>query len=123
MERCRSAGGCEWLSDNGSSYIARGTIDFAKDIGLRACRTPYRSPQNNGMAEAFVKTFRRDYVSIHRTPDAVSVLDHLPAWFADYDAVYLHSSSRYRSPNEFRHDQINLAFRIHRGNYSVAHLA
>jgi len=96
---------CEWMSDNGSGHIARDTIDFAKDIGLRACRTPYRSPQSNGMAETFVKTFKRDYVSIHRTPDAVSVLDHSPAWFADYNAVHPHSSLRYRSPNEFRHDQ------------------
>ncbi len=75
------------------------------------------------MAEAFVKTFKRDYVSIHRTPDAVSVLDHSPAWFADNNAVHPHSSLRYRSPNEFRQDQINLPVRIHRGNYSVAHPA
>jgi len=36
----------QWLSDNGSGYIARETRAFAHDIGLIACRTPYRSPQS-----------------------------------------------------------------------------
>jgi len=52
----------QWLSDNGSGYIARDTRAFAADIGLIPRRTPYRSPQSNGMAESFVKTFERDYV-------------------------------------------------------------
>jgi len=55
----------QWLSDNGSGYIAKETREFAGDIGLIACRTPFRSPQSNGMAEAFVKNFKRDYVSVN----------------------------------------------------------
>jgi putative transposase len=56
------------LCDNGSGYIARETRAFARDIGMIACRTPYRSPQSNGMAEAFVKTFKRDYFAVNPTP-------------------------------------------------------
>jgi len=52
----------EWFSDNGSCYTATETISFAKDMGFISCFTPVRSPQSNGMAEAFVKTFKRDYV-------------------------------------------------------------
>ena len=33
------------------------------DIGMEPRSTPVRSPQSNGMAEAFVKTFKYDYVS------------------------------------------------------------
>jgi len=33
-------------------------------------RTQYRSPQSHGMAEEFVQTFRRVYISINPTPDA-----------------------------------------------------
>jgi transposase InsO family protein len=52
----------EWLSDNGSCYTATETISFAKDMGFISCFTPVRSPESNGMAQAFVKTFKRDYV-------------------------------------------------------------
>jgi putative transposase len=37
---------------------------MARDIGLEPRTTPVRSPQSNGMAEAFVKTIKRDYVSV-----------------------------------------------------------
>jgi putative transposase len=48
----------EWLTDNGSPYIARDTRSFAREIGLEPLTTAIRSPQSNGMAEAFVKTFK-----------------------------------------------------------------
>jgi putative transposase len=51
----------EWLSDNGSPYTAGETRALARYIGLVPCTTPIQSPQSNGMAEAFVKTFKRDY--------------------------------------------------------------
>ena len=95
----------EWLSDNGSGYIARETRAFAADIGLVPCRTPYRSPQSNGMAEAFVKTLKRDYVRVNPTPDAATVLAQLRTWFADYNLVHPHSALQYRSPDEFRDEQ------------------
>lgn len=47
----------EWLTDNGSCYIAKETRAFASSLGFVVCTTPVRSPQSNGMAEAFVKTF------------------------------------------------------------------
>jgi putative transposase len=98
----------EWLSDNGSGYVARETRAFATDIGLIPRRTPYRSPQSNGMAEAFVKTFKRDYVALNPTPDAATVLSQLRAWFTDYNLVHPHSALRYRSPDEFRENQQSL---------------
>jgi len=60
----------EWLSDNGSVYIAKDTFDTAMSLGLRLCSSPLRSPESNGIAEAFVKTFKRDYarLSICRMP-------------------------------------------------------
>jgi putative transposase len=50
----------QWLSDNGSCYRAYETIEFAVRLGLVPCFTPVQSPQSNGMAEAFVKGFKRD---------------------------------------------------------------
>jgi putative transposase len=91
----------QWLSDNGSCYRARETIDFADRLGLVPCFTPVRSPQSNGMAEAFVKTFKRDYVYIHDRPDAQTVLSQLSAWFEDYNENHPHKALRMKSPREF----------------------
>jgi putative transposase len=91
----------EWLSDNGSCYVARDTRGFARDIGLLPRTTPLESPQSNGMAEAFVRTFRRDYVRVADCPDAETVLRSLPAWFTHYNEVHPHRALRYRSPRQF----------------------
>jgi len=53
-----------------SCYLAHETIGFAIALGPVPCFTPARSLQSNGMAEAFVKTFKRDYVYVHDRPDA-----------------------------------------------------
>jgi putative transposase len=91
----------QWLSDNGSCYRARETIDFAIRLGLVPCFTPVRSPQSNGMAEAFVKTFKRDYVYVHDRPDAQTVLSQLSAWFEDYNESHPHKALQMKSPREF----------------------
>ncbi len=91
----------EWLSDNGSCYIARDTRRFARGIGLEPGMTPIESPQSNGMAEAFVRTFKRDYVRVNPFPDAQTFMSMLPAWFAHYNEVHPHKALRYRSPAEF----------------------
>jgi putative transposase len=91
----------QWLSDNGSCYRAHETIDFADRLGLVPCFTPVRSPQSNGMAEAFVKTFKRDYVYVHDRPDAKTVLSQLSAWFEDYNESHPHKALRLKSPREF----------------------
>jgi putative transposase len=91
----------QWLSDNGSCYRSGDTIDFADKLGLVPCFTPVRSPQSNGMAEAFVKTFKRDYVYVHDRPDAQAVLSQLPAWFDDYNDSHPHKALQMKSPREF----------------------
>lgn len=91
----------EWLSDNGSPYTAGETRRFAREIGLTPRTTPVSSPQSNGMAEAFVRTLKRDYVRIHPTPDAQTVIDQLPAWLAHYNDVHPHKALGYRSPREY----------------------
>ena len=92
----------EWLSDNGSPYTARETRRLARDIGLKPCTTPIGSPQSNGMAEAFVKTLKRDYARVNPRPDAASVLRQLDGWFEHYNTVHPHKALGYRAPREFR---------------------
>src|SRR6202035_3666739 len=59
----------QWLSDNGSIFAAHKTIEIALALNLAPCCTPVESPESNGMAEAFVKTFKRDYVRVGLIPD------------------------------------------------------
>jgi putative transposase len=91
----------EWLSDNGPGYIARETRAFAHEIGLEPLTTPVTSPQSNGMAEAFVRTIKRDYARVNQMPDARTVIESLPLRFDHYNAVHPHSALRYQSPREF----------------------
>lgn len=91
----------EWLSDNGSCYTAHDTRAFARDIGLIPRTTPVSSPQSNGMAEAFVRTLKRDYIRVSPKPDAKTVIEQLPAWLAHYNDVHPHRALGYRSPREY----------------------
>lgn len=91
----------EWLSDNGSCYTARETVEFASWLGLASRFTPVRSPESNGMAESFVKTFKRDYVHANECPDAVTVMTMLATWFEDYNEFAPHKGLRMLSPREF----------------------
>jgi transposase InsO family protein len=91
----------QWLSDNGSCFTARETIEFAAWLGLESRFTPVRSPESNGMAEAFVRTFKRDYVYVQDRPNALTVLNQLPEWFEDYNERHPHKGLRMKSPREF----------------------
>ena len=91
----------EWLSDNASCNTARETRAFAAQLNLACCFTPVRSPESNGLAEAFVKTFKRDYLFTHSLHDVSSAIKHLPEWFENYNEVAPHKALRMLSPREF----------------------
>ncbi len=91
----------QWLADNGSAYTAGETVDFATALNLVACFTPVRSPESNGVCEAFIKTFKRDYVRVNTRPDAIAVLQQLPTWFEDHNDIHPHNGLQMLSPREF----------------------
>ncbi len=49
-------------------------------MNLEPCFTPVESPESNGMAEAFVKTFKRDYARVNPIPDASTALMLIDHW-------------------------------------------
>jgi putative transposase len=91
----------QWLSDNGSIFAARKIVEIAVALNLVPCFTPVESPESNGMAEAFVKTFKRDYVRDSPIPDAAAALALVDSWMEDYNTVHPHSRLGYRSPREY----------------------
>lgn len=95
----------QWLSDNGSIYTALETLIHAEKLGLVPVTTPARSPQSNGMSEAFVNTLRRDYIETAELWSAESVMEQIPEWFRDYNEAAPHSALGMKSPLEYRAEQ------------------
>jgi transposase InsO family protein len=70
--------------------VAR-SIQIALALNLLPCFTPVESPESKGMAEAFVKTFKRDYVRGSPIPDAAVAIALVNSWMEDYNTVHPHS--------------------------------
>jgi putative transposase len=91
----------QWLTDNGSCYTARETVRFGKELGLEIRTTPAYSPESNGLSEAFVKTFKRDYVWPGDISNAKVVMEKLKSWFEDYNERAPHKALKMLSPREY----------------------
>ncbi|WP_202601283.1 IS3 family transposase [Salmonella sp. zj-f50] len=91
----------EWLTDNGSCYRANETRQFARMLGLEPKNTAVRSPESNGIAESFVKTIKRDYISIMPKPDGLTAAKNLAEAFEHYNEWHPHSALGYLSPREY----------------------
>ncbi len=92
----------QWLTDNGPGYVAYETVAFGRSLGFEICTTAPYSPESNGMAEAFVKTFKRDYVYCGDLSSAERVLEQLPRWFEDYNEQAPHKALKMMAPREYR---------------------
>ena len=74
---------------------------FARLLGLEPCTTAVRSPESNGIAESFVMTIKRDYISIMPKPDSEAAVMNLAVAFSHYNEHHPHSALGYRSPREY----------------------
>src|SRR5713226_8555824 len=70
-------------------------------MGLIPCHTPRRSPQSNGLAEAFFGSFNRDYVYQACLETLAVVRCQVPQWIEHYNQQAPHSTLGMRSPAEF----------------------
>lgn len=68
-------------------------------------RTPVEGPQSNGMAESFVKTFKRDYARLVNRPDSQTVMRELRLWFEHCNEKHPHGALGYLPPRRFREKQ------------------
>ena len=95
------AQGIEFLSDNGPEYTSHRFRPFVRAMGLIPCHTPRRSPESNGLAEAFFGSFKRDYVYQACLETLKKVACQLPEWIAHYNREAPHSALGMQSPAEF----------------------
>jgi transposase InsO family protein len=112
----------QWLSDNGPQYTATATVLYAHELGLVPITTPAYSPESNGLAEAFVGTFKRDFLSDADLRDAESVLTQLAGWFENYNGQAPHAALGLRSPREYRALMLTNAFEATTTSSAPAHL-
>src|SRR6266851_10356789 len=94
-----------WTAPVRPRCISRASASQAEPrrvLGLVPITTPAYSPQSNGLAEAFVKTFKRNYVDGAELRDAESVLAQLSGWIEDYNTRAPHSALGMRSPTNYR---------------------
>ena len=92
----------QWLGDNGPQYTAAASVLCGHERGLVPITTPAYSAESNGLAEAFLGTFKRDYVNGAGLQDAETVLAQLDGWIDDYNGQAPHSALGMRSPAEYR---------------------
>lgn len=69
--------------------------------GLEPKNTAVRSLESNGIAESFVKTMKRDYISVMPKPDGLTAVKILAEAFEHYNEWHPHSALGYRSPREY----------------------
>ena len=99
-EERTAARGIEFLSDNGPEYTSHRFRPVVQALGLIPCHTPRRSPESNGMAEAFFGSFKRDYVYQACLETLEDTARQIPGWIADYNQHAPHSALGMRTPAE-----------------------
>jgi putative transposase len=95
------ARGIEFLSDNGPEHTSHRFRPFVRAMGLIPCHTPLRSPESNGLAEAFFGSFKRDYVYQACLETFEEVERLAPGWINHYNREAPHSALGMQSPAEF----------------------
>jgi len=82
--------------------MAHNTKNFTAIMWLIVCNTSVQSPKSNGMAEGFIKTFKRYYVHANRLEKTQMLLEQLQVWFEDYNKVAAHKRLKMQSTREYR---------------------
>ncbi|WP_193089788.1 integrase core domain-containing protein [Advenella sp. FME57] len=72
------------------------------DAGIKTCYHTGGQSAGNGMAESFVKTFRRDYAHLADRPNSQAVINALKQWFEYYNEGHRHIALRYLSSRQLQ---------------------
>lgn len=70
-------------------------------LGFESKNTAVRSSESNGIVESFVKTIKRDYISIMFKLDGLTVVKNFVEAFEYYNEWYSYSALGYRSLREY----------------------
>jgi putative transposase len=95
--------------DNGLVFGSRQYRAVVRDYGLKQeYITPY-TPQQNGLCERFIKTFKEEFCWCSRFASIEHARLKLKAWIHHYNTRRPHQSLSYRTPNQYHQDQCKSA--------------
>lgn len=90
--------------DNGLVFGSRQYRAVVKDYGLQQeYITPY-TPQQNGLCERFIKTFKEEFCWCNRFASIEHARLKLKAWIGHYNTRRPHQSLSYKTPNQYHQD-------------------
>ena len=93
-------------SDNGLIYQSRRFRSACRDYRLRQeFITPY-TPEQNGIVERFFRSLKEECVWQHVFPDFAEARREITAWIRWYNTERPHQALGYRSPTEWRAQQL-----------------
>jgi putative transposase len=106
----RNAPPCMLLRhDNGLVFGSRQYRAVVKDYGLQQeYITPY-TPQQNGLCERFIKTFKEEFCWCNRFASIEHARLKLRAWIHHYNTRRPHQSLAYKTPTQYHQDQCKSA--------------
>jgi putative transposase len=87
--------------DNGLVFGSRQYRAVVKDYGLQQeYITPY-TPQQNGLCERFIKTFKEEFCWCNRCASIDHARLKLKAWIQHYNTRRPHQSLSYKTPSQY----------------------
>jgi putative transposase len=105
-------------SDNGLIYQRRRFRAAGRGYRLRQEFIPPYTPQQNGLIERFFCSFKEECVWQHVFRDFAEARREIPAWIRWYTTERPHQALSYRSPQEWRAQQLTQVAR--RGGSTTA---
>lgn len=95
--------------DNGLVFGSRQFRAIVKDYGLeQEYITPY-TPQQNGLCERFIKTFKEEFCWSNRFASIEHARLKLRAWIHAYNHERPHQSLNYKTPSQYHQTKCNIA--------------
>ena len=92
--------GLKLVSDNGCQPTSKAYMRYCSNVGVEQIYTSYNNPKGNAETERFMRTMKEELIWLREWKSSEELSKELQGWVEKYNADYLHSALKYRSPKE-----------------------
>jgi len=92
--------GLKLVSDNGCQPTSVAYMRYCSNVDVDQIYTSYNNPKGNAETERFMRTMKEELLWLQEWKSSDELTKELVSWVERYNADYLHSSLKYRSPND-----------------------